>query len=133
MLIDANIVLDVLQKRIPHYAESSKVWKLCETDQAEGYVSTLSFANLVYIMRKELMPEGIEEVMKKLSIIFSFADLKECDIMDAVRMKWGDFEDALQAAIAFRIGADYIITRNVKDFKNSNVMALTPEEFLDRL
>lgn len=133
MLIDANIVLDVLQKRIPHYAESSKVWKLCETDQVEGYVSTLSFANLVYIMRKELTPEGIEEVMKKLSIIFSFADLKEYDIMDAVRMKWGDFEDALQAVIAFRIGADYIITRNVKDFKNSNVMVLTPEEFLARL
>ena len=41
LLIDGNVVLDVLQSREPHVAESSKVWKLCETEQAEGYISAL--------------------------------------------------------------------------------------------
>jgi predicted nucleic acid-binding protein len=68
LLIDGNVVLDVLQSREPHVAESSKVWKLCETEQAEGYISTLTFANLVYVMRKELDPEKIEDVLKKLSL-----------------------------------------------------------------
>ena len=46
LLIDGNILLDVLKKRMPHYEDSAKVWKMCETGIAEGYVSALTFANL---------------------------------------------------------------------------------------
>lgn len=54
LLIDANIILDVLLNRPEFVKESSLVWKLCETEQAKGYISALTFANLVYIMRKQL-------------------------------------------------------------------------------
>ena len=54
LLIDANVLLDVLQNRQPHAEDSSKVWKLCETEQAEGYISALTIANLMYIMRRQL-------------------------------------------------------------------------------
>ena len=132
LLIDGNILLDVLQKREPHYEESANVWRMCETDLAEGCVSALTFANLVYVMRKELNEEKIREVHQKLSLIFNFEDLNASDISTAVDMKWDDFEDAVQAATAKRIHADYIITRNVKDFSKGEVMALTPTEFLAR-
>ena len=133
LLIDANIILDVLMAREPFLKRSSLIWKLCETEQVRGYISTLTFANLVYIMRKELRPEEIREVLEKLSLIFSFADLTESDLNHAAKMEWKDFEDALQTAVAERIRADYIITRNVRDFVKSQVMALTPDEFLARL
>ena len=132
LLIDGNILLDVLQKRAPHYEDSAKVWKMCETDMADGYISALTFANLVYIMRKELDAEKVSEVLKKMSLIFIFEDLTASDINTAAVMKWADFEDAVQADTAKRIHADYIITRNVKDFKNSEVIAFTPSEFLAR-
>lgn len=132
LLIDGNIILDVLQNREPHAADSAKIWKLCETDQAEGFVSGLTFSNLVYIMRKELNPEKVNEVFKTLGLIFRFADLTVSDIAKAAEMQWEDFEDALQAAAAERIHADNIITRNVKDFKESKIVALTPTEFLAR-
>lgn len=132
LLIDGNILLDVLQKRAPHYEDSAKVWKMCETDMADGYISALTFANLVYIMRKELDAEKVSEVLKKMSLIFIFEDLTASDINTAAEMKWADFEGAVQAATAKRIHADYIITRNVKDFKNSEVIAFTPSEFLAR-
>ncbi len=132
LLIDGNIILDVLQKREPHYEDSAMIWKMCETNMAEGYVSALTFANLVYIMRKELNSEKINEVLKKLSLIFSFEDLTLSDINTAAEMQWDDFEDAVQAATAKRIHADYIITRNVKDFKKSAVNAFTPTEYLSR-
>lgn len=45
LLIDANVLLDVLQNREPHVQSSSVVWKLCETEKAKGYVSVLTFAN----------------------------------------------------------------------------------------
>lgn len=133
LLIDANILLDVLQRREPHYKDSALIWKLCETEQAEGYVSALTFADLVYIMRKELDPEAVEEIQKKLALIFQFADLTVADITRATEMKWDDFEDAVQAATAERIQADYIITRNVRDFKKSKIMAFTPIEYLARI
>ena len=75
LLIDGNIILDVLQNREPHIADSAKIWKLCETDQMEGFVSGHTFSNLVYIMRKELDPEKINEVSKTLGLIFRVTDL----------------------------------------------------------
>lgn len=55
--------------------DSSIIWKLCETEKAKGYVSALTFANLLYIMREQLNPEAIENIYRKLSLIFTFADL----------------------------------------------------------
>ena len=133
LLIDANILLDVLQNREQFVKDSSIVWKLCETEKAEGYISTLTFANLVYIMRKELTAEKIEEVLQKLALIFQFAELSTSDIMHAAELQWDDFEDAIQSVTAERIHADYIITRNVRDFTKSKVMAFTPAELIARI
>ena len=51
----------------------------------------------------------------------------------AAEMAWNDFEDAVQSATAERIQANFIITRNVRDFRQSKVLAFTPSEFLARI
>ena len=116
LLIDANIILDVLLNRPDYVKDSAMIWKLCETEQMKGYVPTLTFANLVYIMRKQLDPEKIEDVFHKLNLIFEFADFSVSDLTHAAELNWKDFEDAVQSVTAERIHADYIITRNVRDF-----------------
>lgn len=133
LLIDANIILDVLLARPDFVRESSLIWKLCETEQAKGYVSALTFANLVYIMRKQLTPDKIEDVLQRLGLIFEFTDLTSGDLSKAAALHWGDFEDAVQAVTAERVHANYIITRNVRDFTKSSVMAFTPSELLARI
>ena len=133
LLIDANIILDVLLNRPDYVKDSAMIWKLCETQQMKGYVSTLTFANLVYIMRKQLDPEKIEDVFHKLNLIFEFADFSVSDLTHAADLNWKDFEDAVQSVTAERIHADYIITRNVRDFSKSRVMAFTPPELLARI
>ncbi|HJB34906.1 MAG TPA: PIN domain-containing protein [Candidatus Blautia merdipullorum] len=133
LLIDANIILDVLMNRQEFVKDSSMIWKLCETEKAKAYVSALTFANLVYIMRKQLNPEAVEDVYRKLSLIFTFTDLNVSDLTRAAELTWSDFEDALQSVTAERIHADYIITRNVSDFSKSKVMAFTPAELLARI
>lgn len=132
-LIETNVVLDVLLKREPHFRHSAAVWKLCETDQAEGYISTLTFANLVYVMRKELSPAQIQEVLGRMKLIFRFADFSASALTRAAELPWNDFEDAVQSVIATEIDADCIITRNVRDFKGSKVTAFTPAEILSRM
>lgn len=133
LLIDANIILDVLLNRPMFVKDSSMIWKLCETQQMKGYLSTLTYANIMYIMRKQLTPEQIQEIFCKLKLIFEFADFSPAVLERAVNMKWKDFEDAIQSATAESVHADYIITRNIKDFKQSKVMALMPSELLARI
>ena len=126
----------MLQNRKPRVTASALVWKLCETGRAKGFVSALAFANLAYALRREPDPEKTEEVLKiliKLSLIFSFAELSGSDLLKAAGLRWNDYEDALQAVAVGRLQADFIITRNVKDFKQSKVSALTPAELLARL
>lgn len=132
LMIDANVVLDVLVRREPNYKYSSKVWKLCETGVCTGIVSTLSFANIIYVMRRELTPEKIEAVLKQLMMIFTFSDLSQSTLEEAAKLQWPDFEDAIQTATAKRVNADYIITWNVKDYVKSDIPVLTPAEFLLR-
>lgn len=130
LLIDANILLDVLQNREPFVGTSSAVWKLCETEKAEGYVSALTIANLVYVMRKELDPEKTERILDSLSLIFSFTEFSSADLSRAAALRWNDFEDAVQSVTAERIGADRIVTRNIRDFVGSKVAASTPAEIM---
>jgi len=133
LLIDANIILDVLQKREPYYKYSAIIWKLCETKKVSGHVSILTFMNMVYILRKELIPDKIEEIYRALSLIFTFEDLTDEDVKNALAMKLKDFEDAVQIQTASKTGADFIITRKIKDFLKSPIPAYTPEELIQRI
>ena len=133
VLIDTNIVLDVLYAREPFAEDASKIFKCCELKQIDGYVSALSIPNIVYVMRKEMDRERIRQMLETLTNIFSIADLREADLMKAAGADIGDYEDAIQHACAARIKADFIVTRNLRDFKNSKIPAIKPSELLERL
>ena len=133
LLIDDNVLLDVLQKREPHYDASYTVWRLCDMGYADGCMSAMAFTDIVYIMRKEVAYNKIDDLLAALSGTFTVIDLTFGDLEAAANMKWRDFEDAVQSATASRINADYIITRNAKDFADSNVRALTPEEYFSEV
>ena len=73
----------------------------------------------------------IKDALIKLSQIVSFADLNENDIYNALNNEsMEDIEDAIISEIAKRNDAGLIITRNTKNFKNSLVRAISPNEFL---
>ncbi len=133
VLIDTNVILDVLCARTDFLESSSKVWKYCEVDKLDGCVSSLSIPNIVYILRKELTPEKTLDVINKLFLIFSIEDLKANDLKRAALMQTSDYEDALQMVCASRIKADFIITRNIRDFLSSPVPAVRPSEFIERI
>lgn len=133
VLIDTNIILDVLCKRPAFYEDSAKIFKLCEVKKISGVISALSIPNIMYILRKELDADKTREVLDSLMLIFSVADLKADDLKKAADMRFKDYEDAIQSACATRIKANYIVTRNMKDFSESKVTAIKPAELLDRI
>ena len=133
VLIDTNIILDVLCKRPAFYEDSAKIFKLCEVKKISGVISALSIPNIMYILRKELDADKTREILDSLMLIFSVADLKAGDLKKAADMRFKDYEDAIQSACATRIKANYIVTRNIKDFSESKVTAIKPAELLDRI
>lgn len=133
VLIDTNIILDVLCKRPDFYEDSAKIFMLCEVKKISGVISALSIPNIMYILRKELDADKTREILDSLMLIFSVADLKADDLKKAADMRFKDYEDAIQSACAARIKANYIVTRNIKDFSESKVTAIKPAELLDRI
>lgn len=133
VLLDTNIILDVLADRAPFAGDAVNVFRLCETKQLEGIIYALSIPNIVYVMRKELDRRQIESVLQKLNALFEIADMKADDLKKAAALPVPDFADALQCVCAQRIKASYIVMRNLKDFVNSEVMAIKPSELIERI
>lgn len=133
VLIDTNVILDVLCGRAEFLEASSKIWKYCEVDKISGYISALSIPNIVYILRKELDPDKTKEIIERLMLIFDVVELRAEDLRKAAEMKTADYEDAVQMCCAERIKADFIVTRNIRDFVSSPVPAVKPAELLERI
>ena len=55
------------------------------------------------------------------------------DITKTAEIKWNDFEDTVQSTVAEQIHADCIIAKNVRDFRDSKIVAFTPAEYLARI
>ena len=132
VLLDTNIVVDNLARR-DEYGDSLEILNLCESGGLEGVVSTVTMMDVMYILRKYL---GSAEARGAALTLMQIADVvpaNKSDINAALTSDFSDFEDAVQAACAVRVKADYIVTRNVRDFKNSFVPAILPGDMLKLL
>jgi predicted nucleic acid-binding protein len=131
ILVDTNILLDVLDARKDFYECSAAIWTLIETGQIEGYISAISFNNINYIIARKYSAKKAHQVMVLLRDIFKVVALTPQIINQAIDSSFGDFEDALQYFSAVHVQADLIISRNVKDFRKSDISVLTPAEFIE--
>ena len=133
VLLDINVILDVLQKREPHYEAAAKVLSLCADGKIKGYVSATSFGTLHYLLSKSIGKAKSMIALKKIRAITSVASIDGEAIDLAIASTFSDFEDAIQYYCAIRNGLDQIITRNKKDFSKAKLIVSTPEEFLGTL
>ena len=132
IIIDTNIIIDILQKREPFFTYSFLAIQKAISDEIECLLSASAATDIYYIMKRVLGSNSkARNELMYLSMMVSFIDVLGSDIQAALTSPLSDFEDAVVDAIASRTGASYILTRNVKDYSNSNVPAITPREFLD--
>ena len=128
ILIDTNVILDVLWKRQSFYEHSINVFRTCEIELFDGYISALDVADIIYIMRKQLNAEDIEKTIVLLKNAFHIVDLTDDILMSAALRRDKDFEDAVQIETAREVGASYIITNNLKHFTNSDIPCIPPKD-----
>ena len=131
ILIDADVILDFFFDRKPFSEFASGIFSLCEGNKIKGFVTPVTYSNVYYLLRQTARHE---KVIEKLTQLLSITDILAMDrtvVLLALNSGFKDFEDALQHFSAVqdkRIEA--IITRNIKDYKLSEIAVLTPENFL---
>jgi hypothetical protein len=130
LLLDINIILDVVFQR-PGEPASSAVIGAC-SEQHQAWVAWHSVATLADMIERERNPAVARELVTGLLSWARVATTGHQDAVQALQLPMSDFEDALQVSAAQACGADYIITRNGRDFVQSPLPALSPEEFLAR-
>lgn len=99
--------------------------------QLEGYVSSLAYANLFYLLRKRIGGSDAIAILRKLRLITGVLAVDERVVDQALASTFTDFEDALQNYVALDNGIDAIVTRNFRDYRASTIAIVSAEECLD--
>jgi len=132
VLFDTNIILDVILERQPFFLDSQKVIALVGED-ITGYLNPISLVNIYYIVRKIKGIESTKEFIYALMDTFEITDLNKEICENSLKSERIDFEDAVQEFSAIYSDCEIIVTRNVADFKNSNLQILEPAKFIEWL
>ena len=134
LFVDSDVILDLLLERQPFYKFSQTL--LNSSNQGECYLCTsaLVIANVHYFLSKSLKDKSIaKQQIKLLSHFISILPVGLEDIQAAIDSLGNDFEESIQIHVAQKHKADYIITRNTKDYTHSEISVLTAEQFLNTL
>ena len=130
VFIDSDIILDVLAEREIFYESAAGILDLGSAKKVELYTTAVVLANVFYFLRKKWGIEKSKELLKKLRGIIKVLPIDGAVIDSALVSKFGDFEAALQYFCAKENEIPVILTRNIKDYKEKDVIAQTAEEYL---
>ncbi|MFC1239186.1 type II toxin-antitoxin system VapC family toxin [Treponema vincentii] len=130
IFVDSDIVLDVLCKRDPYYEYAAKVFSLADMKKLTVYTTSLVVANVYYILRKAIGIEKSKEALRKLRLLVKIISVEEREVDLALNSSFSDFEDALQYYTAVKHSMETLLTRNIKDYKEKDLIIQTPEQFI---
>ncbi len=131
VLIDTDVLLDFFFDRKPFSDYATKILSLCNQNKIMGFSTPVIIANTYYLLRKAAKHEVVIDKLNQLLKIIDILNVDRNVVLKALNSDFKDFEDALQnfSAIENR-EIKVIITRNIKDFKNSSLAVLTPETYV---
>ena len=130
ILIDLNVLLDVLQKRQPHFETSAALIDQVLATETEGCIPAHAVTTIHYLVSRYAGRSSANRAIDWLMAHFGIAPVSQNELVRARNLDWKDFEDAVVAATAERHRCSAIITRNINDFRASPIPARTPEEYL---
>lgn len=129
---DTNIILDIFA-RAEQFPESIFAYDIASIRHFECFISASAVTGVAYLLHRLGKTKGqTEKTMTVLFEMFSIFDTNGNDCYRALESAISDYEDALLSTSAERHAMDLIVTRNKRDFKNSDVPILAPDEFVEQ-
>jgi len=134
ILLDTDVILDFFLERKPFFQDAVKILSLAENKKIKVYVTSLSFSNCYYILKQIGSREIVIENLRKLARISEIMNVNSKSVELALYSEFRDFEDALQYFSAYqKDNINVIVTRNIKDYKKSELPVMTPDNYLKSL
>ncbi len=131
VFVDTDVLLDVVIKRPEFYEHSLQIIQWIEQKRLEAYVTPMTISTIYYLIRKERSHLQALSIIEKLMVIFNVVNIDKSGIMAALNSDFKDFEDAMQNYSALsHPQIEMLITRNVKDYRCSELSIMTPTDFI---
>ncbi len=134
VFLDTNILLDTIVSRdnLSFAQNAATILSLGDNGTVELYMSALSVPTIAYVL-KNMTPAAKKTIISELVDIVKVLPSLPEHIAKMLESQMSDIEDALQVQSAAEGGCDVIVTRNIHDFKLSEIPAISPDEFLRRI
>lgn len=129
VFLDTNIIVDLIADRKPFSKFSIAIFKKAEEKKIKLFTSSHSIATTHYLLKKYLEEKILRDVLYNLLDYVTVIAVDTDVLKKGLRSKHKDFEDSIQILCASTIEKiDCIVTRNTKDFRDSEILVLTPDE-----
>ena len=132
IFLDSDILLDATLKRPEFVLPAINIISLIQKEQIKAVTSSVVFVNVHYFLDKYDKANKFK-LLKQIRSVLSIVNVDEALIDKALKSDFFDFEDAVQYYAAISGGCDFIITRNIKDYKQATIPVLTAEQFLRQI
>lgn len=130
-LIDTNVIIDALTSREPWNESAEKIFIMAANRIMDIYITASSATDIYYLVRKYLhSAEQAKQVMGRLYSLMGILTVTGEECVDALASAVADYEDAVVERTAVKADMDYIITRNVKDYRQGMVKAILPDDIV---
>jgi len=130
VFVDTDVCIDLLSGRQPFNNMAEILFSLADLGQIKIYISSISFANIDYVLRSQYSTIHSRKIIANFKTIVNVLSVDNKTIDLAIASDFNDFEDAIQYCCAIENNLTTIITRNTKDYKKSTIKVVTPEVFL---
>lgn len=133
VFLDTNVLLDFLLDRAPFNDDIAEIIEYSTTGSFQICVSSITITDTNYIIGRSEGSRSANKKTKRILQLVTVENVGESTVNKASKSKFKDFEDGVQNFCAIEADHTIIVTRNVKDFKESMISILTPTEFLVRM
>ena len=134
VFLDTNILIDLIAERKPFSKYAIDIFDKAENNLIKIYTSSHSIATSYYLLKKHISEKDLREILYALLDYLIIIPLDADILKKGLRSRHKDFEDGLQIMCAYsKSEIDCIVTRNIKDFKYSEIPVFTPDQFLEKL
>lgn len=131
VLIDTNVIIDALTSREPWNENAETIFIMAANHMMDMYITASSATDIYYLVRKYLhSADQAKQVMEKLYSLVGILTVSAAECIDALASSVSDYEDAVVERASVKANMDYIITRNVKDYQQGMVKAISPNDFI---
>lgn len=134
VFVDTNIIVDLIADRKPYSKFAIAIFQKAEEKKVKLYTSSHSIATTHYLLKKYVEEKELRNIIYSLLDYIQIIPIEIDTIKKALKSKHKDFEDAIQIITAYSVEKmDCIVTRNIKDFRDSEIPVLSPDELVDKL